>query len=62
MKGSGSKATTIEIEKFSVVKAYCATKGISVRQYVNHLIKDDIMRNADVRTSMLYFKGAASDV
>ena len=60
MKGVGTKYTTIEIEKFSVVKAYCAAKGITVRRYVNHLIKDDIMRNSDVQTSIRYFKGGSA--
>ncbi|MEM2868801.1 MAG: hypothetical protein QW379_00045 [Thermoplasmata archaeon] len=57
MPRASSKATTIEIDQYHVVKAYCASRGMTVKEYVNHLIRDDIIRNADVQTSVMYFKG-----
>jgi len=57
VKCSNSKPTVVEIEKHDVVKAFCANRGITMRAYVNHLIKDDIIRHGDVNTSISYFKG-----
>ena len=57
MKGSGSKELWVEIDNKEVVKAFCASRGITMRAYVNHLIKDDIIRHGDVNTSIAYFKG-----
>lgn len=57
MKGHQAKRTQVEIDNHEVVKAFCASRGISMRAYVNHLIRDDVIRHGDVNTSVSYFKG-----
>jgi hypothetical protein len=56
MKCSNSKPTVVEIENHGVVKTFCAAHGITMRTYVNHLIRDDIIRHGDVATNVRYFK------
>ena len=54
-----SKTTTIEIEKFGVVKELCANHGVSLKEFINMLISEYIRINGSEYFSMRYFKGMA---
>lgn len=48
--------TSIEIEKYSVVKQYIAEKGKSLKEYINELIAKDILESKDEEFIKKYFK------
>jgi hypothetical protein len=48
--------TTVELENYKVVKEYCAFRGITIREYLNLLISNDIMFNGNEYFSTRYFK------
>lgn len=49
--------TTVELENYKIVKEYCAFRGITLRDYLNELIANDIMFNGSEYYSTRYFKG-----
>ena len=56
-----SKKTTLDIERYDVIKEYCANRGISIKDYINLLIKEDMMRNGEYFSNR-YFKEMAGRV
>ena len=48
--------TSIEIEKHNIVKAHLARRGVSLREYVNQLISNDIRDYGNEKTVIDYFK------
>jgi len=56
---SDSKTTTVEIEKFAVVKELCANKGITLREFINMLISEYIRINGSEYFNLRYYKGMA---
>ena len=48
--------TSIEIEKYSVVKQLIAKKGLSLKRYINGLIANAILESRDEEFIKKYFK------
>jgi len=49
--------TTIRIIELQAVKLYYISKGFSsLKEYLNHLIGDDILKNGDEEIVKKYFK------
>ena len=59
VRPSESKTTTVEIEKFSVVKELCANHNITLRQFINMLIREYIRINGSEYFNLRYFKNMA---
>lgn len=55
-ESSTSKTTTVEIEKFAVVKELCANLGISLRDFLNMLVKEYVRVNGTEYFNLRYFK------
>jgi len=53
--------TSVEIEKFDVVKELCGATRESLKDYINRLIREDMMRKSEYFSNR-YFKGAAPRV
>lgn len=56
MKDETTKKVTVEIEKYKLIKEYCAHREISIKDYLNDLIKNDIIVNGGEYFSNRYFK------
>ena len=54
-----TRKTIVEIEKHRVVKELCAARGISLRELINTLIGEYIMREGGEYFTLRYFKGMA---
>lgn len=50
--------TSVEIVKLDVVKELCAARRMSLKEYLNFLIKEDIMRQGEYFSNR-YFKEMA---
>lgn len=56
LKRTTGEKTSIEIVKMDVVKEKCIFTKETLKDYINRLIRDDIMKS-DERLSIKYFKG-----
>ena len=56
IESSSNNTTTVEIEKFAVVKELCANQGISLRDFLNMLIKEYVRVNGTEYFNLRYFK------
>ena len=59
MQEGSSKTTTVEIDKFGVVKEICANHGITLKQFINMLIGEWVRINGSEYFNLRYFKGMA---
>jgi hypothetical protein len=56
MKDESTRKATLEIYKYNLIKEYCARHDMSVKDYINDLIKNDIIINGGEYFSNRYFK------
>ena len=52
----GDTTTSIQIEKYKVVKEFIASKDVSLRDYINKLISNDIKESYNEHFIKKYFK------
>lgn len=55
-KDKSTRKVTVEIDKYQLIKEYCAKYDLSVKDYINNLIKNDIIVNGGEYFSNRYFK------